>query len=322
MTTQDAAEKKPLWLLIEEKIFEVGPQELEGQNQEQAIQKIVQDLDAAGHNVSQNGGNLLEVRWAIKDMLKVKRPLMKDFNDAVGALELDDVADPSRATSNLIAQIGEAWPEMMRSERKPDVLYIIEETKLGLLIDKAKGLSGDEGIRLLILEDVAPDVATQALDISKEKFGEVNAAVEAERAERERVKKLLAGVEDASAEDKVKHLITNSVAGDLIVEMAGVDQGVVDGVNKAMEEEIKEKKRLEEEAAARKAAEAAGPSLEDIPDDEMVDYIESLREILEFSDQETEIRAMCEQSSLPKSLVDIAVFDVDKLDELEEKAGG
>ena len=93
MTTQDAAEKKPLWLLIEEKIFEVGPQELEGQNQEQAIQKIVQDLDAAGHNVSQNGGNLLEVRWAIKDMLKVKRPLMKDFNDAVGALELDDVAE-------------------------------------------------------------------------------------------------------------------------------------------------------------------------------------------------------------------------------------
>lgn len=322
MTTQDAAEKKPLWLLIEEKILDLGPQELEGQTGEDAIQKIVQDLDKAGHNVSQNGGNLLQLRWAVKDMLEVGRPLMKDFNDAVGALQLDDVIDPQRATAKLIAQVGETWPELKRSERKPDILSILEETKLGLLIDKAKTLAGDEGIRLLILEDVAHEVITGALDITAEKCSEVNATVEAERAERDRVKKLLTGVKDASAEDKVKLLITNSVADGLIVELAGVDQGLVDSVNKAMEKEMKEKKRLEEEAAAKKAAEAAGPSLEDIPDDEMIDYIESIREILEFSDQEKEIRAMCEQSTIPKSLVDVAVSDPDKLDELEEKAGG
>jgi len=322
MTTQDAAEKKPLWLLIEEKILDVGTQELEGQNQEQAIQKIVKDLDGAGHNVSQNGGNLLKLRWAVKDMLKVKRPLMKDFNDALGALELDDVIDPQRATATLVAQVGETWPEMKRSERKADVLEIIEDKKLSLLIDKAKTLSTDEGVRLLLLEEVAHETITSALEISAEKCAEVNATVEAEKAERERVKKLLAEVEEASAEDQVKHLIKNKVADELIVELAGVEQTMLDGVNKAMEEEMKEQKRLEEEAAAKKAAEAAGPALDDIPDDEMVDYIESIREILEFSDQEKEIRAMCEQSEIPKSLVDVAVSDPDKLDELEEKAGG
>jgi hypothetical protein len=89
-----------------------------------------------------------------------------------------------------------------------------------------------------------------------------------------------------------------------------------------MEEELKEKQRLEEEAAARKKAEAAGPSLEEIPPDEMLDHIESIREIMEFSDQEKEIRVMCEQSAIPKALVDIAVSEPDKLDELEKEAEG
>jgi len=31
---------------------------------------------------------------------------------------------------------------------------------------------------------------------------------------------------------------------------------------------------------------------------------------------------MCEQSSIPEALVDIAISDPDKLDELEKKAGG
>jgi hypothetical protein len=89
-----------------------------------------------------------------------------------------------------------------------------------------------------------------------------------------------------------------------------------------MEAELKEKQRLEEEAAARKKEEAAGPKLEDIPPDEMLEYIESIREIMEFSDQEKEIRVMCDQSSIPKSLVDIAVSDPDRLDELEKQAEG
>ena len=89
-----------------------------------------------------------------------------------------------------------------------------------------------------------------------------------------------------------------------------------------MEEEIKEKQRLAEEEAARKKAAAEGPALEDIPADEMLTHIESIREIMEFSDEEKEIRVMCEQSSIPKSLVDIAVSEPDKLDELEKNAEG
>jgi len=104
--------------------------------------------------------------------------------------------------------------------------------------------------------------------------------------------------------------------------MAKVDQAAIDAVKKAMEDEIKEKQRLAEEEAARKKAEAEGPALEDLPSDELLDYIESIREIMEFSDQEKEIRVMCEQSSIPKALVDIAVSEPDKLDELEKKAEG
>jgi len=89
-----------------------------------------------------------------------------------------------------------------------------------------------------------------------------------------------------------------------------------------MEDELKEKQRLAEEEAARKKAAAEGPALEDIPPVEMLAYIESIREILEFSDVEKKIRVMCEQSSIPKSLVDIVVTDPAKLDELEKKAQG
>ncbi|MFP4453578.1 MAG: hypothetical protein ACOC03_03420 [Desulfosalsimonas sp.] len=104
--------------------------------------------------------------------------------------------------------------------------------------------------------------------------------------------------------------------------MAGVDQGVLDAAKKAMEKELKEKQRLAEEEAARKKAEAEGPALEDISPGDLLDYIESIREIMEFSDQEKEIRVMCEQSAIPKALVDIAVSEPDKLDELEKKAEG
>ena len=54
----------------------------------------------------------------------------------------------------------------------------------------------------------------------------------------------------------------------------------------------------------------------------MIDHIDAIREIMEFSDQEKEIRTMCEQSSIPKCLVDIAVTEPDKLDELEKNAEG
>jgi hypothetical protein len=120
----------------------------------------------------------------------------------------------------------------------------------------------------------------------------------------------------------VRHLLANNVSDKLIIEMAQVDQAAVDGVRQGIEAELKEKQRLEEEAAARKKEEAAGPPLEEIPPDQMLEYIEGIREILEFSDVEKDIRTMCEQSSIPKALVDIAISDPDKLDELEKQAGG
>jgi hypothetical protein len=322
MTTSDATEKKPLWLLIEENILELDSQDLSGENLEVTIQRIAGELDNAGYNVSRHAGNMLQLRWAMDETLKVGRPLMEDLNTGIAALTLEDVADPYFVANNLIHEIGNTWPTLKRSERRPDVIQIVENTKLDLLITKAKGLPDDEGIRSLIEEQVAPEVITNALDITGEKLEQVNTEMEKERAERERVAKLLEAVEGKSNEEKVKHLLTNDVSEELIIEMAKVDQGAIDGAKQAMEEELKEKQRIEEEAAARKKEEAAGPSLEAIPPDEMLDYIESIREIMEFSDQEKEIRVMCEQSAIPKSLVDIAVSEPDRLDELEKEAEG
>ena len=322
MTTSDAVEKTPLWLLIEENILEIDSQGLSGENLEASIQRIAGELDNAGYNVSHHGGNMLQLRWAVNERSKVGKALLQDLNAAVGALKLEDVADPYAATNKLIDDIGKTFPRLKRSERRPDVIRLVEKARLDLLVAKAKGLADDEGIRFLIEKQVAPEVITGSLDITAEKLEQVNAQMAAERAERARVAKLLEAVEGKSDEEKVKHLFENNVSEELIIEMGQVDQGAIDGAKQAMEAELKEKQRLEEEAAAAKKAAAAGPSLDDIPPEEMLDLIESIREIMEFSDQEKEIRVMCEQSSIPQALVDIAVSEPDKLDELEKKAEG
>jgi hypothetical protein len=322
MTTSDATEKKPLWLSIEKNILELGSQDLSGENFEASIQRIAGQLDNAGYNVSRHGGNVRQLRWAMDDARKVGRPLMADFNAAIAALTLEDVADPYLAVNKLIDDLGKTWPELKKAERRPDVIRIVEKTKLDLLIAKAKGMPDDGGIRFLIEEKVAPEVITDALDITGEKLKQVNAEMEKERAERERIAKLLEAVEGKSNEEKVNHLLTNNVSEKSIIEVAKFDQAAIDAVKQAIEAELKEKQRLEEEAAARKKEKAAGPKLEDIPPDEMLEYIESIREIMEFSDQEKEIRVMCEQSSIPKCLVDIAVSEPDRLDELEKGAEG
>lgn len=322
MTTTDTAGKKPLWLAIEENIFKLAEQDLTGANLEASIQQIAGELDTADYNVSHHGGRMIELRWAMNAAHKAGRPLMTDLNEAIGALGLEDVADTYAAVDKLISDIAETWPEMKKSERRADVIAIVEQTKLDLLIAKAKSLSDDQGIRLLIAEKVAFEVITEALDITAEKLAEVNAQVEKEKAERVRVATLLKAVDGKSDEEKVKHLFTNDVSEALIIEMAGVGPDAIDKVKQAMEEEQKEKQRLAEEAAAKKKAEAEGPSLENIPPDQMLEHIEAIREIMEFSDVEKEIRTMCEQSSIPKALVDIAVSEPDKLDELEKKAEG
>ena len=322
MATSDATKKKPLWLLIEENILGLASQDLSKENLEASIQRIAGELDNAGYNVSHHGGNMLQLRWAMNETQKVGRPLMKDFNAAIAALTLEDLADPYSATNKIISDIGKTFPKLKGSERRPDVIQIVENTKLDLLTAKAKNLPGDEGIRLLIEEQLAPEVITNALDITGEKLKQVNTEMEKELAERARVEKLLEAVEGKPDEEKVKHLFENNVSEELIIEIAKVEQGAIDGAKQAMEAELKEKQRLAEEAAAKKKAEAAGPALEDIPSDEMLEHIEAIREIMEFSDQEKEIRVMCEQSSIPKSLVDIAVSEPDRLDQLEKEAEG
>lgn len=322
MTTSDTTEKKPLWLLIEENIQGLDSEDLSAGNLEASIQRLAGELDNAGCNVSQHGGNMLQLRWAMNEASKVGRPFMQDLSTALEALTLENVADAYAATDKIINDIAQTWPEIKKSERRADVIQIVEQTKLGLLIAKAKDMDGDEGIRLLIEEEVASEVITGALEITDEKLQQVNTEIEKERAERDRVAKLLEAVEGKSNEERVKHLFDNDVSEALIIEMAQVDQGAIDAVKKTMEEELKEKQRLEEEAAAQKKAAAAGPALDDIPSDEMIDHIEAIREIMEFSDQEKEIRVMCEQSSIPKALVDIAVSEPEKLDELEKKAEG
>ena len=322
MTTNAEKEKKPLWLSIEERILQLDSQGLSGENLEASIQRIAGELDDAGYNVSRHGGNMINLRFAVDNASKVGRPLLKDFNTAISALTLEDVAAPYTATTNLLDELGETWPELRSSERRPDVIEIVEKTKLDLLIAKAKGLPDDKGIRMLIEKKVDFPVISNALEITDEKLEQVNEQIKRERAERARVATLLEAVADKSNEEKVRHLFENDVSEELIIEIAKVDHGVIDAVKQAMEDELKEKQRLAEEEAERKKTEAKGPSLEDIPSGEILDYIESIREIMEFSDQEKEIRVMCEQSSIPKSLVDIAVSEPDKLDELEKKAEG
>jgi len=322
MTTSDAAKKKPLWLLIEENILELDSQGLSGENLEASIQRMAAGLDNAGYNVSHHGGNMLQLRWAMNEAHKVGKPLMQDFNAAIAALTLEDVADPYAATDKIIGDIAKTWPKLKKSERRADVIRIVERTKLDLLIAKAKDLPDDEGIRLLIEEKVDPDVITGGLDITGEKLQQVNSEMEKERAERKRVATLLQAVEGKSDEEKVKHLFKNDVSEQLIIEMAKVDQDAINSAKQAMEAELKEKQRLEEEAAAKKKEAAAGPALEEIPPDEMLEHIEAIREIMEFSDQEKEIRVMCEQSSIPKCLVDIAVSEPERLDALEKEAEG
>ena len=264
----------------------------------------------------------MQVRWALDDMLKVGRPLMKDFNDAIAALSLEDVLDPYSATANLIDKLGETWAELRKYDCRLDIIRIVEETRLDLLVKKAKELSENESIRYLIGEQIEREVIVTKLGITEEKLTEVEAEIAKEKAERERVENLLKKIDGSSDEEKVKHLITNNVAEELIIEIAEVDQGAVDNAKKAMEAELKEQQRLAEEAAAKKKAEAAGPALEDISPDDMIDHIDSIREIMEFSEVEKEIRTMCEQSAIPQCLVDIAVSDPDKLDELEKEAEG
>ena len=79
MTTSDAAEKKPLWLLIEENILGLDSQDLSAANLEASIQRIAGELDNAGYNVSRHGGNMLQLRWAMNEAQQSRKAPYEGF---------------------------------------------------------------------------------------------------------------------------------------------------------------------------------------------------------------------------------------------------
>jgi hypothetical protein len=322
MTENTAIVTEPLWLSMEKAISELSSSDFEAQQKEKTIQNLAKSIDAAGHNVSRHAANMLHLRAAFDARAAAGSPLLTDFDDAVAALTLEDLENTHTATVALVRDVGETWPAIKDLDRRSGIVAIVEQKRIDLLIAEAKSLADDPGIRYLITKEVATSTITEALGITETKYDEVVAAIAAEKAETARVEGLLAEVADQSAENKARHLITNDVTDESLVTIAGLDQGAIDAARLAMAEEIKEKERLAAEAEAAKKAAAEGPSLDSIPADEMLEYIESIREIMEFSDDPDEIRSMCDQSSIPKSLVDVAVSDADKLDELEKAAEG
>ncbi len=322
MTTNETTDKQPLWLQIEEKILGVSSGDLKAGKLEQTIDNMAIALDDTGHNVSKNGGNLLQLRRALAARTKVGKAMMEDFNAAVSALKLEDVTNSRKAAASLVAGLADTWPALREYACKVDILEIVEKTRLALYIARAKELGGEEGIRYLIADGVASEVIIDGMNISKEELARVNAAVAAEFAEKARVKSLWENAEGKPEEDKIKKLINENVTDELMIEICGLDQAAIDGVKKAMEEELKEKQRLAEEEAARKKAEAEGPTLDNMPKDEILEHIASIREIMEFTEKADEIRTMSEQSSIPKAIIDVAVAGPDELDKLEKKAEG
>jgi len=225
-----------------------------------------------------------------------------------------------QATIAFAHRVGADFPELMDVDRRGDLRDIVNSIRLDLLVAKADETGGDKGIRYLIDHEIAERVILERLGIDQAKLDAVKAEIAAELAEVARVKGFLKAVEGQADDARARHLIDKDVADESIVAIAGIGQDVIDTVKLAMEQELAEKARLAAEAEAAKKAAAEGPKLDDISSEDMLRYIEDIREIMEFSDNPDEIRTMCEQSSIPKSLVEVVVDNPDKLDELEAAA--
>jgi len=314
--------KKPLWLLIESEIQNYSDSDFSDANRVETSQKIASALNDSGYNVSKSAGNWLQLKTAVEARNSVGRPFIKDFDNAIDALSLDDVEDTYVTTMEIINKLGNDWPNFLASEYRTDVNEIIQKRRIQLVTEKARKFGGEKGIRFLISELFDAPQIQQILSVSESEYNGVKSKVDAELAEIKRVKSLLTAKESGTEEEKIKHLINENVSDELILEIGGFSQSALDSIKKTMEEELAEKKRQEEELAAQKAAEAAGPSLDDISSDDMLEYIAGIREILDFANSEKDIRIMCEQSNIPKALVEIAVNEPDKLDELEKTAEG
>ncbi len=313
---------RPLWLLIEKEIQKFQPGDFSQEQLPTTAKKIAEELDQTDYNVSKSAGNWMQLNNALKACHAVGRPFMKDLDEAVAALTLDNTADTHAATWRILNSLNKDWPFAMEAENRSDIGDIVHKQRADLVIARAKELGGEQGVRFLISESFDEQKIIEIMAINPGDYKAVRAKVDAELTEIKRVKSLLEAVADADEEAKIKHLFTEDVSEELILKIGGFNQAAVDNVKVEFEAELAEKKRKEEELAAKKAAEAAGPSLDEISADDMLTYIESIREILEFASEEKEIRVMCEQSSIPKALIEIAVSEPDKLDELEKKAEG
>lgn len=322
MTVGNDNLKEPLWIAMEKKIFEHASGDSSGSNLESLIQKIAIDLDNSGYSVSNHGGNLLQLRWAMEEKNRNGKPLMQDLNEAIQKLTFEDVENAKIATANVISALGAAWPKIQDADRAPTIFGMVDKVRLGFLVQKAKDLSESQGIRYLIDYEIPSEVIVNELGITQERYDQEVAAIKAEQEKKAHVKSLLEAVADKPEEEQIKHLINNDISDELIIEIAGVEQTSIENVRNSMEEELKEKQRLAEEEAAKKAALAEGPPLEEISMEDRLTHIEAIRDIMDLCEGEDEIRQMCEQSKVPKCLVDIAVTDPDKLDELEQEAEG
>ncbi len=320
MTMTTSTIKEPLWLAMEKKIAEHASKASAGSELEALIRKIAAELDKSGYQVSNFGGNMLQLRWAMDDKFRNGKPLMQDLDAAIQRLTFEDVENAGIAAAKIVHDLSASWPQIQDSERRPAILEMVEKTRLGFLIRKAKELSEGKAIRYLIAAELTPEVIVTALEVTQERFSREVAAIEAEKAERARVQAIYDTVAGKPEEERIKHLVTKGVTDELIIEIAGTDQSSIDAARESLEEELKEQQKLAEEEAAKKAAAAAGPPLEEISMEDRLNYIEAIREILDFCDKEADIRKMCEQSKVPKCLVDIAVSDPDRLDALQEEA--
>lgn len=320
--TSAAATNQPLWLAIESKIAELDSADFSGSATEGTVQKIARALDDQGYNVTHHAANFMMLRRAVDTRAKVGRPLMDDFRAAADALTLDDVTNPIQATIAFAHQVGADFPDVLDMDRRADLRATINGIRLDLLVARANEIGGDKGIRYLIENNVAESTIMQRLDIDQAKIDAVKAAIAAEIAEIKRVQGLLKEVEGQDDVSKAKHLINKDVADESILSIAELGQDTIDTARHEMEKELAEKARLAAEAEAAKKAAAEGPKLEDISSDDMLGYIEDIREIMEFSDDPAEIATMCEQSNIPKALIEIATSNPDKLDELEAAAEG
>lgn len=320
MTISNDSAREPLWLAMERKIMEYASNGIRQNDKERILKTIAADLDQAGHNVSLHGGNYLQLRYALEETARNGRPLLQDLNEAIEKLTFEEVENTRKAAASIVDAIGISWPKLKDANRKPEILGMVESTRLGFLVRKAKELPEGEGIRYLIAAGIGQEVVVASLGISQDRYKQETAAIASEKAERDRVKSLLNAVAGKTDEERIKHLMSSDVSEALIMEIAGVDRTAVESIRAAMEKELEEKKRLAEEEAKRKAAAAEGPSLEEISMEDRLTHIEAIRDILDLCDKEAEIRQMCSQSNVPKCLVDIAVSDPDRLDELEAEA--